>query len=374
MSQSKLRMIDADIHLYEPVEVWNYVDKEFRDRIKINQMIEDPGWRDGVYDVHLDGLPIPNWVLGDRESRFKRVYDTLKERFPAGAGWNAQQYMKDMKVMGFDQVVIYPTLFLWAPWIPQLGAKFSAALARAYNDWIIDFCANDPKLLKPIACLALHDVEEAINEAKRISKKGFVGVFIRPNPIYDRPVGHPDYHRLYKVLEELQLPLGIHEGGMTYVPILGADRTRAQWGVHAMSHAFEQMAAMISMLEHGVLDLCPKLNVLYLEAGSSLWVPYWLDRLDEEMELPYRIKNTLKLKPSEYFARQCWATFEAEDHYVKQAVECIGAKTLMMTSDYPHPETSYDETEANMREKGLDDEALNRVCWQNALEAYPRLK
>jgi predicted TIM-barrel fold metal-dependent hydrolase len=373
MSQAELEMIDADIHVYEPASMWDYVDKQFRDRIKVVHMIEDPLWRDGIYDLLIDGHPIPKWLLGERKKRFTGIYEMMKVKFSPGAGYEAKQYYSDVKTMGFSQVVVYPTMFLWAPFVPNIDAAFAGALCRAYNDWLYDFCATDRKCLRPVAALALQSVDEAIREARRCAERGFVGAFIRPNPVDGRPVGHPDYHPLYRVLEELRMPLGIHEGGMTYVPILGEDRTKAQWGVHAMSHAFEQMAAMISMLEYKVYDAFPKLHVLYLEAGSSLWVPYWLNRLDEEQEFAYRLSGAMKLKPSEYFERQCFATFEAGDPYVRNTVEIIGDRGLMMTGDYPHAETSFEKTPERMRAKGLTRASLERVCSLNAKAAYPLL-
>ncbi len=374
MSNDKLEMIDADIHVYEPASMWNYVDKEFRDRIKVVHYVEDPQWREGIYDLLIDGHPIPKWVLGDRAQRFKGIHELMVEKFQPGAGYESTQYNKDVKTMGFSQVVIYPTMFLWAPYVPNIGAKFAAALCRAYNDWLYDFCATDRKTLLPIAAVSPYSMEDAIAEARRCAQRGFVGVFVRPNPVDGKTVGDPHFHPLYKVMEEMKMPLGIHEGGMTYLPILGEERTKAQWGIHAMSHAFEQMAAMISILEHGVLDLFPKLHVLYLEAGSSLWVPYWLNRLDEEQEFAYRLRGTMKLKPSEYFARQCWATFEAGDPYVRAACDLIGDRGFMMTGDYPHAETSFDKTPAKMRDKGLSAASLAAVCANNARAAYPLLK
>lgn len=366
-------VIDADIHVYEPASMWEYVDRKYRDRIEIRRVVDDPEWQDGIYDTFLDGNPIPRWILGDRQVRFDGLYRSMKEKLKPGSGWDPGQYVEDMKLMAIQRAVVYPTQFLWAPWIPELGADFSAALARAYNDWIYDFCAQDRGCLFPVATVAPHSVEEAIKETKRCADRGFVGVFLRPNPFEGRPIGHPDYDPLYKVLEDLELPLGIHEGGMTYVPILGEDRTKAQWGIHAMSHAFEQMAAMISMLEHKVFSRFPKLITLFLEAGSSLWVPYWLNRLDEEMELTYRVGDNLELTPSEYFQRQCYATFEIGDPYIANSVEIIGNRTLMLTTDYPHLETSYTQTPERMASKGLSDESLARVSRDNALAAYPRL-
>jgi predicted TIM-barrel fold metal-dependent hydrolase len=373
MPDALVEMIDADIHVYEPASMWGYVDKQFRDRVQVLYQIEDPRWREGIYDLTIDGYHIPKWVLGERSKRFKGIYEMMVNKFPPGSGFEAKRYYEDVQVMGFAQVVVYPTMFLWAPFVPNIGAAFADALCRAYNDWLYDFCASDRRMLKPIAAVSPWSVEDAIRETRRCAERGFVGVFMRPNPVNGRPVGHPDYHPLYRVLEELELPLGLHEGGMTYLPILGEDRTKAQWGVHAMSHAFEQMAAMVSMLEYKVFDAFPRLHVLFLEAGSSLWVPYWLDRLDEEQEFAYRLQGAMKLKPSEYFARQCFATFEAADRYLKNAIGCIGDRGLMMTGDYPHAETSYDKTRERMTGKGLSPESLARVCSLNAKVAYPRL-
>jgi uncharacterized protein len=370
---SELLMVDADIHVNEPASSWDYVDKEFRSRVRVIPMVDDPDWSEAIYDLTIDNLPIPRWVRGAREERFKGLYKLNKAKFPVGAGWEPNRYLADMDIMGLDQVVVYPTLNLCAAWIPQIDARFSAALCRGYNDWLHDFCAADRRRLKPVMALSLHSTELAIEEVRRCSEKGFVGAFIRPNPLNGRPVGHPDYHPLYRLLEELELPLGIHEGGVTYQPILGEDRTKVQWGIHAMCHAFEQMAAVVSMLEYGVFDLFPKLRTLFLEAGSSLWLAYWLNRLDEEHEHHYRVGQPMKLQPSEYFARQCFATFEASDKYVGEVVKMIGDRTLMMTGDYPHPETSYDKLVTQMKSKGLSPESLERVCRSNALAAYPRM-
>ena len=63
-------------------------------------------------------------------------------------------------------------------------------------------------------------------------------------------------------------------------------------------------------------DVCalPKLRVAYLEAGCG-WLPYMMDRMDEEMEKPYRVQAPLlKQKPSEMDRNgQIWTTCEVEE-------------------------------------------------------------
>jgi predicted TIM-barrel fold metal-dependent hydrolase len=311
--------------------------------------------------------------MGSRQSRFDKLLAARKEKYAPGSGTNPEQYLKDLDIEGLTRVAIYPTKFLWAPWIPQLGAKFSAALANAYNRWVYDFCAASRERLRPIAVISLHDVPTAIEEVRRCATQNFVGVFVRPNPIYGRTIGHPDYHPLFRVLEELQLPLGIHEGQISHLPTLGQDRVITQGSLHCMSHPFEQMAAMVSLLEHEVLLKFPKLHVLYLEAGTPLWVPYWLNRLDAERKL-YRDKagNSQPL-PSELFKRQCWVTCEVDDPFLAQTIACMGDTRLMLSTDYPHAESPYPNSVKEFTTQKIGDESRMRIGHDNIKAAYPRI-
>ena len=83
---------------------------------------------------------------------------------------------------------------------------------------------------------------------------------------------------------------------------------------HIISHPFEQMFASMSLIAGGVLERFPRLRVGFFEAGCS-WVPYWLARLDDHFahaklgaDLP------IKMKPSDYFERQCMVTCDPGDH------------------------------------------------------------
>ena len=83
---------------------------------------------------------------------------------------------------------LYPSIGLGIMMREQINPKLAAAVARAYNNWLYDFCQADPKRLKGVAMLPLHDPAEAVKEAQRaIGKLGFVGVFARPEPLRDLP-------------------------------------------------------------------------------------------------------------------------------------------------------------------------------------------
>jgi predicted TIM-barrel fold metal-dependent hydrolase len=265
---------------------------------------------------------------------------------------------------------IYPTLFLWSTWFPHMDSAFAAALARAYNDYIHDFCSVDRKRLFPVIVISLHDPREAIREVERNAKRNFVGVFVRPNPLNGKTLGHPDYFPLYEVMQDLDMPLGIHEGTLAYQPTLGVDRVTTQAGIHIIAHPFEQMAAMLSLYEGGVFERFPRLQTLFLEAGVG-WVPWWLHRIDEERK-QYRPGSKGELM-STVFARQCFASAEAADENLHRVVEWIGADRLLMSSDYPHDEATFPKTTELFEAQNISPEARELIGRTNPLKAYPRI-
>ena len=49
-----------------------------------------------------------------------------------------------MDVEGLDVAVMFPSRALTALTDPNMEAGFANAIARAYNDWLFEFCQADP--------------------------------------------------------------------------------------------------------------------------------------------------------------------------------------------------------------------------------------
>ena len=83
-------------------------------------------------------------------------------------------------------------------------------------------------------------------------------------------------------------------------------------------------------------------RVGFMEAGCG-WVPYWLERMDEHAE-NYRFELPhLKERPSAYFRRQCFVSFELEERAVSYVAETVGPQTLIFASDFPHHDCFFPE-------------------------------
>jgi len=83
--------------------------------------------------------------------------------------------------------------------------------------------------------------------------------------------------------------------------------------------------------------------------------------MDFEYETSTRILP-LKLKPSEYWRRQCKATFQY-DRVGTKLIEEMGVETVDVGSDYPHPDGVWPESAEVHHEqfKHLPDDVVRKM-------------
>jgi predicted TIM-barrel fold metal-dependent hydrolase len=270
---------------------------------------------------------------------------------------------------GIEVSVIYPSAALHFASIPERDVVI--ALTRAYNDWLADFCGTDPDRLIGIAALPQCDIPASMAEARRaVVGLGFRGVFLRPNPIAGRTLDNPAFDPLWSTLEDLDVPLGIHEATTMNVPEAGTDRYDNYLFLHVISHPHEHQMAMLSLICGGVLERHPQLRVAFLEAGCG-WVPYWLERMEQHLRYWGGASAPLSLRPTEYFARQCFVSPFADEVVLPDVIARLGAANLIYTSDYPYPYTSTARIPDALRTRDdLAPGAMNQILRDNARGFY----
>ena len=194
-SRKGFAVFDGDSHVVEPREVWEkYLEPEYRVPGKLAL------WREE--GKHGSYLKVNGEVFRDTEDlshipshaiwRPGMTWDAIGDldpqvHHPANeAAWNPQARLRDMDAMGVDQAFLYPTWF--AEGFPLVkDPDVAYALARAYNNWITDFCKAGPDRLFAAAILPLQNIDFALEELRRIAKiPCFRGVFIRPAFVEDR--------------------------------------------------------------------------------------------------------------------------------------------------------------------------------------------
>ncbi len=109
-----------------------------------------------------------------------------------------------------------------------------------------------------------------------------------------------------------------------------------------------------------------------LSLNSKLSEYYWLWRLDEEYEnLFWEVADTVKMKPSEYFRRQCFISVEPSEPNIAEVIQSIGTENLLFGSDYPHVDHKPDVIDGAVDlEKYLLKETVQNILWDNSARFY----
>jgi len=366
------KIIDADGHIVEPRSFWTeYIEPKFRDRTP--RIIKDADGIDriGVGDRIARGsiyapaaMCIPGG-LATRDLARKLTWDDLR---PGSSDPHAR--LKDMDSEGIDVSVLFPSIGLG--FVAITDVELSAAACRAYNNWMHDFCAAAPDRLYSVAPVPLYDVDAAIVEMRRVVKQhGVKAVLVRSNPYNKRLLSDPALDAFWAEAQELDCTIALHAAVSGDMPTAGFDRYHDFFQRMIISHPLEQQMACMDIICNGVLDRYPRLRVAFLEAGGG-WVQWWLARLDEFHGKIGHMVPKARLKPSEYFRRQCFCSCEPDDMALKAAAALGLDAFLMWASDYPHYDCEFPGAVNELREHcaALPETSQHRIMGGNAARCY----
>jgi len=258
--------------------------------------------------------------------------------------------------------------------IPVLeDAGFAAALARARNTWVAEYCSENPARLKGVAVLPQQDIEAAVAELNRaVTELGFIGVALLPN-VRGRHMGDPYFFPIYHNPERLNVPICVHMFlGRYGSEATGTVRFDKFFYSHLFGHPFEQAIALAVIVGEGLLDRFPKLRFVFLEAGCG-WLPYWLDRLDEHQEVLGIQVPALKERPSKLLRRgQLFFSCEADETELAHVVQVIGDDSIVFASDYSHFDSRYPgASKPIVQHPKLSDVSKRKILSENSRRLYP---
>jgi len=345
-------VIDADGHVLEPPDLWHrYIDPEFRDRaLRIGtdekglEHLELAGRQSKM--VHR-GFPATLGRMGQTElENFVPHPDkTYAANIPYGA-MDADERVRLLDAEGLDAVVLYPTIgLLWEAEVED--AELAQAYCRAYNRWIADFCRESAGRLIPIAHLSLGDPDAAARELARATDDGCRGAFVAPFNWNHRAFGDPAHDPLFRAAVERAVPLAIHP---TLEPF--ELRSKRIENGHRLSMLSAVTAAdgirhaFVSAFDFALFDRFPKLKLVLLESGGG-WIGHVLDRLDGAYEATFiGNRSPLKMRPSEYFRRQCYISCDPDERTIPALAGLYGADRFFWASDYPHADHTADYLKA----------------------------
>jgi len=254
----------------------------------------------------------------------------------------------------------------------RLGDHEAATeMFHVYNDWLANFCRYSPDRLIGLACLPYGDIDAAVKELHRAAKLGLRGVELSCS--WDmEPMWHPMWEPFWQAVNEVGLPLHFHT-----FPTLPPDKVFQQTGMTKRAAFFTVVSGfqmnlvniLAAVIGAGVLERYPRIRISFGESGIG-WIPYALDRMDFEWEDRFRDLG-LKMKPSDYWRRQCKGTFQF-DRIGAKLIDDMGVETLMWGSDYPHPDGVWPESSKYIDEQfgHLPAEVTHKITCENAGRFY----
>ncbi len=372
-------LISADSHVNEPPELWERLPAELRALRPVYEPLPDGG---EIYAIEGSSIRLP---LQDELTEDDWACEYRRD--PSGAR-DLGRRLCDMAREGVDAQVVFPEAGLGLGGGPG-SREYHVAIARAYNDWILEAFAPEPQRFRPAALVPMDDAAAAFDEAKRCIEKGFKTLFL-PVVVPWRPYWHPDYEPLWALAEEARVPLSFHvfSGNVwfgtefAFLPFLPPERyeaarkmTRELGDVpERMSSTVVGMAAgmspIIDLTGAGVLERHPDLRFAIIEAECG-WLAWTLAAMDSMQERRHLYLSKLPMKASEYFLRQ-GAVAITDDPVGLHNLPLTGSHCLLWGNDYPHDEGTfpYSRRVIDAMREVVDPEPLARILSENAARLY----
>jgi len=366
------RVFDADGHVIEPTDLYfGGLDPAFRERVEVDRSL---GEHHGRLFPLVDGTPTfggSDWMRDYlRTDEGKQI---LVDRFGdiAEAGFDPRAMLRALDAQGIEIAALFPSFSLHVPYTAQVAPDIAVALARAYNRWAGGFTADGDGRLLGVAVAPLHDPTGIAAEIRRtVEHEGARAVMVRPNPVQGRPLHDPANDVVFSLLEDLGIPMLLHEGRGGRHHFAG-DRFDTWYATHVVSHPFEMMLALLGLIVEGVFDRHPGLRVGILESGTG-WLPWWLHRMDEHHEQFGRQERPdMPMTPSDYFARHCVISSDSDDTFAASTIAAVGADHVTWSSDFPHLEAKWPDGVAVFDAlTALDPEPRASVMWHTPCRLY----
>ena len=419
MATKRIAVFDSDSHVVEPPELWTkYIEPEYRTLGKFALWREEGKF--GSYlkvngKVFRDTMNsnIPRhaiWRPGMTWDKVGQLDPNTRHAMTEGAS-NPEARLKHMDAMGVDQAFLYPTWFAEGFHLVE-DPDVAYALARAYNNWIADFCKAGPDRLFAAAMVPLQNMDYAVEELRRVSKiPCFRGAFIRPMFIEGRYFTHPYYDPLWAELESLGITAAVHPTAglwnpewISHGPFFekvknrinqraliatagggpaaggGTDQTSAFTASPPMGHPIAQILApwldnhmfvAAALIGFTVMQRYPKMKVVVAHGKAS-----WMEEVLEKMESSTRTIPLLHYYPVRTDVEEMWEEghvmlgFDAQERLIRKLPDDFAEK-VVWGSRYPHHDTTsaWDAIEL-LSAARIDEPIMARMLGGNAAEQF----
>jgi uncharacterized protein len=283
----------------------------------------------------------------------------------------AADLLRDMDTDGVDASVTYceVSAFRYLYMVENGWAEST----RAFNSALLEWASPAPQRLLVNCQIPIHDIDAAVKEVQWAASAGCKSLQL---PVFPAELGLPDYwdsryDRLWAAIQETDLPIALHIGLNTALEDLARRDPTPQKGIFVPCVALSSAEAFGMFITGGVFERFPRLKVVFVEPGLG-WVAWWLYIVDDlKQRQGYEFPAITEL-PSHYFRRNVFLTFIDEPNAVRLGHESLGIENIMWSSDYPHPVSSWPNSQEIVDRMFADVSAHDRelVVSRNAARVW----
>jgi uncharacterized protein len=231
--QVKYGLISVDDHVQEPPELWT-------------QRLSKSRWGERMPRLERTADGRQRWVADGQvllDGRLARVGALMADRNCEPNRWEEvppaaylpSERLKAMDAAGTDYSVLYPTVAgLAGEAFGKLqDPELELACVQAYNDWLIEEWAAASERFIPHCIVPIGPIETTVAEIERAVAKGHRGVIFPSLPMHLRDVPHvsgPEYDPVWRICEELNVPVCLHAGASPELQYEAALRSQTRAG------------------------------------------------------------------------------------------------------------------------------------------------
>ena len=368
-AQQQARERSFDDVLIVDVDAHHYENESLRD---IFSYIEDPVLRQLALTRPETGSSIlfagpANQFNAGRLLRYTRTH---LERPDSTEHLDVARSRRQREAIGIDYQIVFPTPMLHLGLHPDPAVE--TALAWAYTRWWTEEVMPQDTRIKTLVYLPFHDVDACMRMVDVFGERpgviGFMVASARYAAAHDNA-----YMPLYAELEQRAMPLGFHAHVNQRERLFeGMNRFIS---VHSLGFVLSNLVHATNLVINGIPERFPRLKFIMIESGLA-WIPFLMQRLDNEYLMRTNEAPLLQKLPSEYLSEHFFYTTQpmetANLEALRLTLEMIDADSqLMFASDYPHWDFNLPSTIWDL--PFLTEESKRNILGRNALRVFPRL-
>jgi len=370
-------VIDADAHVNEPPDLWQErVPAKWKERApRVDHTEHGDVWLfDGGKQRWPMGLTATAGLSFFQFHPLCNTYETMRP-----SSFDTAARLADMDADGIYAQILYPSVTLKGARIYSKERELQLACVRAYNEWLLEFCAPSNGRLIGQAIIPTTGIDDAVAELEAAIKSDHRGAVISsfPNGSLD-PKDEDD--RFWAMAQEASFPLAIHIG--SFLPDSSksdAGSGQAWTGLRFVGKAAwtkaggQTLGVVCDVLFSGIFEKFPRLDVMLVEANIG-WIPTLLEQADD-MFRRYRwytkANDEMSTMPSAVFHRNFYATFMLDTVGVELRHR-MNLDHLMWSTDFPHSGSDWPDSRITAERvfRGVPKHEVKKMLHGNCKRLY----